>query len=101
MFKKSGNVVKSNLNDFEDPPEYGTDKFEKDTIRCKNCLWRTWESFSWNRINFKQSTVNLYLRNWIRGLSINQSEEEHTHFDDKFIYLSKVLVASRNRRNKE
>ena len=45
---------------------------------AQNCLWRTYDSFTWNRIKFKQSTVNLYLRNW-RG------EEEHTHLKDNII----------------
>ena len=68
---------------------------------CKNCLWRTWDNFAWNRINLKQSTVNLYLQNWRRGSSINQSEEEKTDFEDRFIYLSKILVDFRNHWNKE
>ena len=33
--------------------------------------------------------------------SINQSEEEHTHFKDRSICLSKILVDFRNRWNKE
>ena len=32
---------------------------------------------------------------------INQSEEEYTHFEDRFICLSKILVDFRNRWNKE
>ena len=32
---------------------------------------------------------------------INQSEEEHTHFEDRFINLTKILVDFRNRWNKE
>ena len=32
---------------------------------------------------------------------INQSEEEHTHFEDRFIHLSKTLVDFKNVRNKE
>ena len=32
---------------------------------------------------------------------INQSEEDHTQFEDRFIYLSKILVDFRNRWNKE
>ena len=37
----------------------------------------------------------------INTISINQSEEEHTNFEDRFIHLSKVLVDFRNRWNKE
>ena len=37
----------------------------------------------------------------INTISINQSEEEHTHFEDIFIHLSKILVDFRNRWNKE
>ena len=37
----------------------------------------------------------------INTILINQSEEEHTHFEDRFIYLSKILVNFRNRWNKE
>ena len=37
----------------------------------------------------------------INTISMNQSEEEHTHFEDRFIHLSKILVDFRNRWNKE
>ena len=32
---------------------------------------------------------------------ISHGEEEHTHFEDRFIHLSKILVDFRNDRNKE
>ena len=62
--------------------------------------------------NFKQSIVNLYLRNGRQGFDIKQtlvvdliqakrSEEEHTHFEDRFINLTKILVDFRNRWYKE
>ena len=34
-------------------------------------------------------------------ISFNQREDEHTHFDDRFICLSKILIDFRNRWNKE
>ena len=37
----------------------------------------------------------------INTISINQSEEEHTHFEARFIHLSKILVDFTNRWNKE
>ena len=37
----------------------------------------------------------------INTILINQSEEEHTHFEDRFIHLSKILLNFRNRWNKE
>ena len=37
----------------------------------------------------------------INTISINQSEEEYTYFEDRFICLSKIFVDFRNRWNKE
>ena len=37
----------------------------------------------------------------INAILINQSEEEHTHFEARFIHLSKILVDFRNCWNKE
>ena len=72
--------------------------FKKDTIMCKDCLWRTLDSFGWIRINFKQSTDNLIYEKLeksfqhqadigrrLNPISINHSEEEHTHFEDLLV----------------
>ena len=37
----------------------------------------------------------------LNAISISQSEEEYTHFEDRFICLSKILVDFRNRWNEE
>ena len=37
----------------------------------------------------------------INTISINRREEEHTHFQNRFLHLSKILVDFRNRWNKE
>ena len=37
----------------------------------------------------------------INTISINRREEEHTHFENRLLHLSKILVDFRNRWNKE
>ena len=37
----------------------------------------------------------------INTISINHSEVEHTHLEERFIHLSKILVNFRNRWNKK
>ena len=37
----------------------------------------------------------------LNTISINESEDDYTHFEDTFICLSKILVDFRNRSNKE
>ena len=56
----SGNILNSNPNDFQNPLEDNPDEFRKDTSRCKNCLWRTWDSFAWNRIKDTVRSFNMF-----------------------------------------
>ena len=80
-------------------------------LRCDNRLRRTWDSFAWNRINFKQSTDNLCLwkigeqlltpsRHWPQTLQYQLTRAEKSIHTLK-IDLFKSLVDFRNRWNRE